>query len=82
MYTFIEATAYPSEWQILMNVSQALVKISAQDHLYVLILMGRTIAYVLMIHRWMKVETAQVWYNIQCHTVATTLPQNSNNLLS
>ena len=80
MYRFIEATAYPSEWQIMMNVSQALVKISAQDHPYVLILMGRTIAYVLMVHRWirMKVETAQVCYNIQCHTVATTLPQNSN----
>ena len=45
-----------------MNVSRALVEISAQDHLYVLILMVHMIAYVLTVHRWMKVETAQVWY--------------------
>ena len=56
-----------------MNVRQALVEISAQDHLYVLILMGHMTAYVLTVHRWMKVETAQVWY---IHTVTVaTLPQ-------
>ena len=45
-----------------MNVN--LVMISAQDRLYVSILMGHMTAYVLMVHRWMKVEIVQVWYRI------------------